>query len=77
MKTTQKELRALVKNGQAVDITRAGIKEHDALREKEGYFSTIAHAAGVYGCNGLLLKGSNTGTLYAITARTTAIYLFN
>jgi hypothetical protein len=30
----------------------------------------------VYGLNGGLLKGHNSGTLYAITARTTALFIY-
>lgn len=43
---------------------------------KEGYYTQIGYAAGVYGCNGMLLQGHKTNTLYAITSRTTAIFTF-
>lgn len=76
MKTTQRELRELVRCGQAVDISNYGCKEADELKKKESYLSQIAYASGVYGCNGQLFKGHETGTLYAITGRTQAIYLF-
>lgn len=67
---TQKQLKNLVKTGAAVDITNA----HDRGAIPCGY-SQIGYSCGVYGCNGMLLKGDN-GKLYAVTARTTAIYIF-
>ena len=68
---TQKQLRGLVKSGAAEDVTRAS--NRNAIPEP---YTQIGYAAGVYGCNGMLLKGCNTGKLYAVTARTTAIYIF-
>lgn len=76
IKYTQKQLKDMVKEGIAVDVTRYGIKEADALREKEGWLKQVGYSSGVYGCNGQLWQGNNTKTLYAITSRTTAIYLF-
>ena len=57
------------------DLTYKKSDEVKAVREKEGYFDEVAYSVGVYGCNGLLLKGHNTGKMYTITARTQAIYL--
>lgn len=70
-KYTQKQLKALVKSGAAIDVTYASGREAipEAYRE-------IGYARGVYGCNGMLLQGCESGTLYAVTARTTAIYIF-
>lgn len=75
-KYTQKALREMVAEGIAQDITRANLEQADAIKASEGWLRQIGYAAGLYGCNGQLLQGANTGTLYAITARTTAIYLF-
>lgn len=36
----------------------------------------VGYSSGVYGCNGMLLKGNKTGKLYAITSRTTAVFVF-
>lgn len=69
-KYTQKQLRSLVKSGAAIDVTNAG--NHKAIPE---HYTQIGYAAGIYGCNGMLLKGES-GQLYAVTDRTTAIYLF-
>lgn len=69
-KMTQKELKRLVKVGAAKDITdsssRAAIPED---------YRQVGYSSGVYGCNGMLLRG-DSGQLYAVCARTTAIYIF-
>lgn len=69
-KMTQKELKRLVKVGAAKDITdsssRAAIPED---------YRQVGYSSGVYGCNGMLLRGKS-GQLYAVCARTTAIYIF-
>lgn len=68
---TQKQLRALVASGAAIDLTHiSDYKDAPAKGLKQ-----IGYSAGVYGCNGKLLQDEH-GKLYAITARTTAIYLF-
>jgi hypothetical protein len=68
---TQKQLRSLVRTGAAVDVTNAN--ERAAIPEN---YTQIGYSAGIYGCNGQLFRGLESGKLYAITARTTAIYLF-
>lgn len=70
-KYTQKALRELVRLGAAESITNYSFSEmrdflHAHSLEKVGYSS------GVYGINGGLLKDTQTGQLYAITARNTA-----
>lgn len=69
-KYTQKQLRSLVKSGAAKDVTNA--RDRKDIPER---YTQIGYAAGLYGCNGMLLKGES-GQLYAVTARTSAIYLF-
>ena len=70
-KYTIKQLKSLVNSGAAIDVTYA---------EKEGEipesYTQIGYAAGIYGCNGMLLRGYTSGKLYAVTSRTTAIYIF-
>ena len=68
---TQKQLKSLVKNGIAIDITYA----HERKVIPESY-NQIGYASGIYGCNGMLLRGYTSGKLYAVTGRTTAIYIF-
>ena len=67
---TQKQLRNLVKVGVAKDVTYAS--ERNEIPES---YTQIGYAAGLYGCNGMLLRGTS-GQLYAVTSRTTAIYVF-
>jgi hypothetical protein len=69
-RVTQKFLQSLVSSGAAVDVTRAN--DYDAIPER---FERVAMSRGTYGANGLLLRGES-GTLYAVTRRTTAIFLF-
>ncbi len=66
----QNEIKILVTKGYAVDVTTA--HDGDAIPER---FEKIAYSRGTYGLNGLLLRGES-GTLYAVTRRTTAIFLF-
>ena len=69
-KYTQKQLRDLVKQGVAIDVTNANKRSEIP----EGY-RQIGYAESIYGCGGMLLQG-NSGQLYAVTSRTMAIYLF-
>ena len=75
-KYTQKQLKELVKLGVAADITNGDENTKSEILKKEGYCTQIGYSHGIYGCNGKLLRGNKTGTLYAITARTTAIFIF-
>ena len=70
-KYTVKQLKNLVNSGVAKDVTFA--KSRDEITER---YTQIGYAEGIYGCTGMLLKGVNTGNLYAVVGRTTAIYLF-
>ena len=69
-KYTIKQLKSLVNSGAAVDVTRSS-KKSDIPEN----YTQIGYASGLYGCNGMLLKGES-GKLYAVTSRTTAIYIF-
>lgn len=75
-KYTQKQLRAMVNDGIAENITNADNNVREELEKKEGWLRQVGYSAGVCGCNGMLLQGRNSGTLYAITARTSAIFIF-
>lgn len=75
-KYTQRELKALVRTGAAVDITSHGTAEHKTLIEKEKDLDKLGYSSGLYGINGGLLQGQETGTLYAITARSTAVFIY-
>ena len=70
-KYTIKQLKSLVNSGVAIDVTNA--KEKIEIPES---YTQVGYSQGLYGCNGMLLKGCDTGKLYAVTGRTTAIYIF-
>lgn len=71
MKTTQKQ----IKNFNAQDVTYLSTNELYKLKENEKYFSLVAFSCGIYGVNGQVLKGAETGKLYKITSRTNAIFI--
>ncbi len=72
MKTMkQKEIKNLVKLGAAVDITA---EEGNLTRYRR--LDPIAVSRGKYGMNGGLLKDHETGQLYAITARNSALFYY-
>lgn len=75
-KYTLKQLKSLVNNGLAVDLTKGNNDTYKKIIKKESYLSQVGYASGIYDLNGKLLKGDNTGTLYAITARSSALYIF-
>lgn len=62
-KHTQKELKNLVAIGAAVNLTNESAEKIPARYDKIGYSS------GIYGINGGLIRDTDTGVLYAITAR--------
>lgn len=66
-----KKLKSLVASGVAKDVTYAN--ERSDIPES---YTQIGYAAGIYGCNGMLLKGES-GQLYAVIGRTSAIYIFS
>lgn len=68
-KYTQREIKALVREGYAIDITKSGAE--NAIREP---VEKIGYSVGVYGINGGVLQGRETGNLYAITARASSLF---
>lgn len=70
-KYTQKQLREMVSDGIAVDVTRAS--DHTVIPEQ---YRKVGYAEGVYGCSGMLMVGITTGRLYAVTTRSSAVYIF-
>ena len=75
-KYTQKQLKELVKNNLAVDITNGDNTTRSDILKIEGSYEKIGYSAGIYGVNGLLLEGNATKKLYAITNRSTSIFVF-
>lgn len=72
----QREIKALVKSGAAVDITNHDNAARQELESREKYLDKVGYSVGVYGLNGGLLQGHKSGTLYAITARTSALFIY-
>lgn len=72
-KYTQKAIKGFVKDGLAQDITKYNMEQMQILRANH-HLEKIGGSFGVYGPNGGLYKDRDTGTLYAITARTTALF---
>lgn len=64
----QREIKALVKSGAAVDISNHDNNARKELEAREDWLDKVGYSSGVYGLNGALLKDEN-GRLYAITAR--------
>ena len=72
---TQKQLRALIASGAAIDLEKAHKEAEKAgLTRIEG-LTKIGFSHGVYGINGALFKDSN-GRLYAITQRTCTLFCY-
>lgn len=67
-KVTVKELRRLVKIGAAEEIT-----ECKQITES---VKQISYSSGVYGLNGALLRGEETGKLYVIIGRISALFYY-
>ncbi len=74
MKTTLKDIRSYVTANAAEDLTKKRFAEIDAIRVAECGFECIAYSTGIYGVTGVLVKGNTTGKLYAVTARTSALF---
>ena len=75
-KFTQKQLREMVANGIAEDISNGTNETRNKIESVEGWLTQIGYASGVYGCNGMLLLCFISDKLYAITSRTQAFYIF-
>lgn len=73
---TQHQLKSIISDGVAKDITDATLKTRAQIEKSEGGYTQIGFSAGVYGCNGIMLKGHKTGALYAAVGYVQAIYIF-
>ena len=69
-KYTQKDLRQMVRNGEAIDITNYSFDQAKEFRSK-GY-DVVGVCTGVYGLNGALLQDKE-GQLYAVICRNTIL----
>lgn len=69
-KYTLKELKRLISTGAAKDITHSNTRS-----DVPESYTQIGYSCGTYDCNGKLLQGES-GRLYAITARSPALFMF-
>lgn len=68
-KTTQKEIKRLIKSGAAIELT-------DAKTVNAGRLQTIALSFGIYGMNGGLFRDTETGQLYGIPRRDGILFYY-
>lgn len=66
MKTTQKELKRMIANGTAADVTTAG---PDIINNIAYGRTVLAYSCGTYGVNGVLVQAWDS-KLYAVVGRT-------
>ena len=70
-KYTQRELKSMVRDGSAIDITNYSFDEANKLWKRG--FDVVGISRGVYGLNGALLQMRDTGEFMAITARNSTL----
>ncbi|MDE7025555.1 MAG: hypothetical protein K2O88_06725 [Paramuribaculum sp.] len=68
-KTTQREIKRLIKLGAAIELTDTKAVKYSELR-------TVAMSFGIYGMNGALFQHETTGQLYAIPSRSTLLFYY-
>ena len=68
-KTTQKEIKRLIKAGAAIELT-------DTKTVSCGRLETVAMSFGIYGMNGGLFRDTETGQLYAIPRRDSILFYY-
>ena len=68
----QKDIRELVRNGHAIDVTTATEEQARELWEHD--LERIACSYGLNGINGALYIDTADRCLYAVTARTTMLF---
>lgn len=68
-KVTQKEIKRLVQIGAAIDVTNVDVPA------PKGHFEKLMWSQGVYGANGVVVKDTGDGTLYAVTSRSSNLFM--
>ena len=76
MNVARKVIREYVASGDAIDITNISLDDSKKLTDDEGWLDTELYSMGVYGYNGILFRGHNTGNRYAITNRAQSLFYF-
>ncbi len=69
-----KDIRTMVKNGTAKDVTYYTSAKYQELQKAENGLDTIAITYGKNLMNGALVKGRTTGQYYAILGRTVILW---
>ena len=70
-KYTLSELKNLVRCGMAHDLTNATVNE---VMKQWQHAERVGYSSGVYGINGGLIRNTETGEYYAITARNSNLF---
>ena len=68
-KVTQKEIKRLVQIGAAIDVTNVDVPA------TKGHFEKLMWSKGVYGANGVVVKDTGDGKLYAVTSRSSNLFM--
>ena len=68
-KTTQREVKRLIKSGVAIELTDTTTVKHSEL-------TTVALSFGVYGMNAGLFRHDTTGQLYALPNRSSLLFYY-
>ena len=68
-KVTQKEIKRLVQIGAAIDVTNVDVPA------PKGHFEKLMWSKGVYGANGVVVKDTGDGKLYAVTSRSSNLFM--
>lgn len=76
MEVKQKELRNMAGQPYCEDITHADDNDYQRIMKEEMWLDTVAYSTGIYGRSGTLYRGHNTGKMYVITSRSTAMFIF-
>jgi len=72
----QKDIRAELTYGTALPLDEAR-KLVESGQRKYHDFENVCFSLGVYGINGLMIRDTTTGQLYADAARTTNCFMFH
>ena len=76
-KYRQKELKEYAALGFAQNVTYYDNDKYRDLIKEEGALDQIGYSTGIYGKNGALYQGKNTGNYYVITSRSSALFIFD
>lgn len=73
-------LRVRLKDVKSFDACNITLWDFDAvtkLTNQEGGFETVVYSAGLYGTNGVVVRGNKSGTYYKVVKRTIALMMIH